>query len=44
MTVGLREIDPATGLVVGLEYWNASATLPEELLALLPPPGVAAAA
>jgi uncharacterized protein YuzE len=41
---GLREIDPATGRVVGLEYWRASATLPPELLTLLPPPGVAAAA
>jgi uncharacterized protein YuzE len=41
---GLREIDPATGRVVGLEYWHASATLPPELLTLLPPPGVAAAA
>ena len=40
---GLREIDPATGRVVGLEYWHASATLPAELLTLLPPPGVAAA-
>ncbi len=41
---GLREIDPATGRVVGLEFWQASSTLPRELLALLPPPGVAAAA
>jgi uncharacterized protein YuzE len=41
---GLREIDPATGRVVGLECWNASATLPAELLTLLPPPGIAAAA
>jgi uncharacterized protein YuzE len=41
---GLREIDPATGRVVGLECWNASATLPEDLLKLLPPPGVATAA
>jgi len=41
---GLREIDPATGRVVGLEYWKASTMLPPELLTLLPPPGVAAAA
>lgn len=41
---GLREIDPATGRVVGLEYWNASETLPAELLELLPPPHGAAAA
>jgi uncharacterized protein YuzE len=43
-TTGLREIDSATGRVVGLEYWRASTTLPKELLTLLPPPGVAAAA
>jgi uncharacterized protein YuzE len=41
---GLREIDPASGRIVGLEYWHASTTLPRELLTLLPPPGVAAAA
>ena len=41
---GLREIDPSTGRIVGLEYWHASAALPQELLGLLPPPGVAAAA
>ncbi|HEV7772244.1 MAG TPA: hypothetical protein VGO48_03010 [Conexibacter sp.] len=41
---GLREIDPATGRVVGLECWHASATLPAELLMLLPPPGIAATA
>lgn len=41
---GLREIDPSSGAVVGLEYWNASATLPADLLALLPPPRDAAAA
>ena len=40
---GLREIDPESGRVVGLEYWHASTTLPAELLTLLPPPGVAAA-
>lgn len=36
---GLLEIDPPTGRVVGLEYWTASRTLPEELLKMLPPPG-----
>ncbi len=41
---GLRELDPATGRLVGLEYWHASTTLPEDLLTLLPPPGVPAAA
>jgi uncharacterized protein YuzE len=41
---GLREIDPRTGGVVGLECWNASTTLPAELLTLLPPPGINAAA
>lgn len=41
---GLREIDPSTGRVVGLECWHASAALPRELLTLLPPPGVTAAA
>lgn len=41
---GLREIEPATGRVVGLEYWSASRALPEELLAMLPPPTIATAA
>jgi uncharacterized protein YuzE len=41
---GLREIEPSTGRVVGLEYWKASSTLPGELLGMLPPPGVATAA
>jgi uncharacterized protein YuzE len=41
---GLREIDPASGQVVGLEYWQASRTLPAELLAMLPPPSVGIAA
>ena len=41
---GLQEIDRSTGRVVGLEYWQASAALPPDLLTLLPPPGVAAAA
>lgn len=41
---GLREVDPQSGHIVGLEYWNASSELPAELLALLPPPSVGAAA
>ena len=41
---GLQEIDPASGRIVGLEYWHASQTLPGELLAMLPPPTVATAA
>lgn len=42
--LGLRELDPRTGQVIGLEYWNASQGLPADLLALLPPPTVGAAA
>lgn len=41
---GLRELDPATGEVVGLEFWQASSRLPAELLRMLPPPQVEAAA
>jgi uncharacterized protein YuzE len=41
---GLREIDPDSGRVVGLEFWQASRTLPSDLLAMLPPPTVATAA
>jgi uncharacterized protein YuzE len=41
---GLREIEPATGRIVGLEYWRASHALPEDFLRMLPPPGVATAA
>ncbi len=41
---GLRDVDPQTGRVVGLEYWHASHTLPRELLAMLPPPSAATAA
>lgn len=44
MAAGLREIDPASGRVVGLEFWRASTILPAELLERLPPPGVPAAA
>jgi uncharacterized protein YuzE len=41
---GLREVDPATGGLVGLEFWKASSTLPADLLAMLPPPQVEIAA
>ena len=41
---GLRDVDPETGRVVGLEYWQASRTLPREFLAILPPPDVTPAA
>ncbi len=41
---GLREVDPESGKVVGLEYWRASETLPSDLLTMLPPPGITAAA
>ena len=45
---GLRELDRGTGETVGLEYWQASATLPADLLSRLaamqrtdPRPGLA---
>jgi len=41
---GLREVDASTGALVGFEYWRASRALPAELLAMLPPPAVPAAA
>jgi len=41
---GLREIDSETSKIVGLEYWNASRTLPSDFLAMLPPPTVRSAA
>lgn len=44
IAVGLREIDPATGKVVGLEFWEASRRLPAEFLRMLPPPQVKLAA
>ncbi len=37
---GLRESDPQTGQIVGLEYWHASRELPEEFLRMLPHPPV----
>lgn len=41
---GLRELDPMTGEVVGLEFWQASQRLPAEFLRMLPPPQVEIAA
>lgn len=38
VSTGLRELDPRTGSTVGLECWNASATLRADLLRMLPPP------
>jgi len=40
---GLRDLDPKTHQVVGLEFWRASDTLPDELLAMLPAPPVSVA-
>jgi uncharacterized protein YuzE len=37
---GLRELDPNTRRLVGLEYWQASEQLPAELLRMLPAPPV----
>ena len=39
---GLRELDPTDRHVVGLEFWHASQTLPEEFLRMLPAPQVGA--
>lgn len=41
---GLQELDPVTGEVVGLEFWQASQRLPAEFLRMLPPPQVEIAA
>ena len=41
---GLRELDPHGGEIVGLELWQASQTLPADLLRMLPPPQVEIAA
>jgi uncharacterized protein YuzE len=35
---GLRELDPGTGEIVGLELWQASRRLPPDFLRMLPPP------
>jgi uncharacterized protein YuzE len=42
--LGLRELDPTTGEIVGLEFWRASEQLPAEFLRMLPPPQVEVAA
>lgn len=44
IATGLREFDRQTGRTVALEYWRASRSLPAELLEMLPPPSVTAAA
>lgn len=41
---GLRELDPSTGEIVGLEFWEASRKLPADFLRMLPPPQVEIAA
>ena len=41
---GLRELDPSTGEIVGLEFWEASHKLPADFLRMLPPPQVEIAA
>jgi uncharacterized protein YuzE len=41
---GLRELDPGTGEIVGLEFWDASSQLPADFLRMLPPPQVEIAA
>ena len=35
---GLRELDSASGRLVGFEFWRASGALPTELLQMLGPP------
>lgn len=35
---GLRDLDRASGKLVGLEFWRASDRLPQELLDALPAP------
>lgn len=41
---GLRELDPSTGEIVGLEFCEASRKLPADFLRMLPPPQVEIAA
>lgn len=38
--LGLRELDPRDRHLVGLEFWQASKTLPPDLLQMLPSPPV----
>jgi uncharacterized protein YuzE len=42
--VGQRQLDPSTGEIVGLEFWEASRRLPADFLQMLPPPQVEIAA
>lgn len=42
--LGLRELDPRTGEIVGLEFWEASSKLPADFLRMLPPPQIEIAA
>jgi uncharacterized protein YuzE len=42
--IGLRELGPSTGEIVGLEFWEASRKLPADFLRMLPPPQVEIAA
>ena len=37
---GLRELDPSSGDLVGLEYWHANERLPADFLDLLPTPPI----
>ena len=41
---GLRELDPVSGELVGLEFWQASDKLPADFLRILPPPHLEIAA
>jgi uncharacterized protein YuzE len=41
---GLRELDPVSGELVGLEFWQASDKLPADFLRMLPPPHLEVAA
>jgi uncharacterized protein YuzE len=36
--IGLREIDPSTGEIVGVEFWQATRVLPDDLLRVLESP------
>jgi hypothetical protein len=40
---GHHEIDPTDHHLVGLQYWQASKTLPEDLLKMLPSPPITVA-
>jgi hypothetical protein len=40
---GLKELDPESGHIVGLEYWQASKKPPGDFLSMLPSPPVGVA-